>query len=71
MACDQSTVVDWLHVIRSEYLEIPGLQLTKADFQRLWGLEPHLCDALVDALVASNFLRKTVRGLYVLASPAA
>ena len=70
MAFDTGTVVDWLRVIRSEYLEIPGLQLTKADFQRLWGLEPHLCDALVDALVASSFLRKTVRGRYVLAHPA-
>jgi hypothetical protein len=66
MTAEQSTVTDWLRLIQAEYLEIPGLHLTKPQVQRLWGLEPHLCDALLDALVAAAFLRKTPRNGFVL-----
>jgi hypothetical protein len=68
MTPEQSTIVDWLRLIKAEYLEIPGLRLTRLQIQRLWGLEPHLCDALLDALVATAFLRKTNHDAYVLAS---
>ena len=67
MIADQSTIHDWLRLIRAEYLEMPGLNLTKRQVQRLWKLEPHMCDALLDALVASEFLKKTPRESYVLA----
>jgi len=30
-------VTDWLHLIRAEYLEIPGLYLTKPQVQRVVG----------------------------------
>jgi hypothetical protein len=30
---------EWLRRIRGEYLEMPGLCLTLAQAQRLWGLE--------------------------------
>ena len=59
-------VTDWLRLIRAEYLQMPGLHLTKPQIQRLWGLEPAACDALLDALVDSGFLRRTARGAYVL-----
>ena len=36
----QSTVVDWLHLIRAEYPEIPGLHLTRKQVQRLWDPPP-------------------------------
>lgn len=65
MTAEQSTVHDWLRLIQAEYLELPGLNLTKAQIQRLWNLEPPLCDTLVDALVAAEFLRKTHREAYV------
>lgn len=64
---DQSTIHDWIRLIQAEYLEMPGLQLTKRQVQRLWALDPPLCDALIDALVGAAFLRKTDREAYVLA----
>jgi len=67
MTAEQSTIHDWLHLIQAEYLEMPGLQLTKAQVRRLWRLEPQLCDVLLDSLVAAEFLRKTDRDAYVLA----
>jgi hypothetical protein len=67
MTAEQSTVHDWLRLIQAEYLEMPGLHLTKAQIQRLWKLEPHMCDALLDALVAAEFLKRTHREGYVLA----
>ena len=58
MTADQSSVQDWMRLIRAEYLEMPGLHLTKAQIQRLWRLESPMCDSLLDALVAAEFLRK-------------
>jgi menaquinone-dependent protoporphyrinogen oxidase len=52
-------------LVTAEYLEMPGLSLTKPQMQRLWRLEAAVCDAVVDALVASRVLRKTPRGTYV------
>ena len=67
MTAEQSTIHDWVRLVRAEYLEMPGLNLTKRQVQRLWRLEPHVCDALLDALVASEFLKKTHHEAYVLA----
>lgn len=59
-------VVRWLDVIEAEYREIPGLHLTKAQMQRLWGIDSGACDALVDSLVAARILRRTAHGTYAL-----
>ena len=48
-------------LIRAEYLEIPGLALTKAQVERLWGLDAVVSEALLAALVDVKFLRRTVR----------
>jgi hypothetical protein len=61
------SVTELLRVVEAEYLEMPGLHLTKPQVQRLWGLNPITCDALLDALVAAQFLRCNHRGSYVLA----
>ena len=61
------SVNELLRVVQAEYLEIPGLHLTKPQAQRLWGLDPFMCDALLGALVAAQFLRCNHRGAYVLA----
>ena len=61
------SVTELLRVVLAEYLEIPGLNLTKPQAQRLWGLDSCTCDALLDALVAAQFLRCNHRGAYVLA----
>jgi hypothetical protein len=65
MIAAQTTVVDWIHLIRAEYLEIPGLHLTRNQVQRLWGLDDLTCDALLEALVDVRFLRQTRTGAYV------
>lgn len=67
MTVEQSTVQDWQRLIQAEYLEMPGLQLTKPQVRRLWRLEPQVCDAVIDSLVAAAFLRKTHHDSYVLA----
>ena len=51
--------------ITAEYLEMPGLSLTKPQMQRLWRLEAVICDALVDTLVTARVLRRTPMGTYV------
>ena len=58
-------LTDWLQLIRAEYLEVPGLCLTKAQVQRLWGLDPITSEALLTALVEGKFLRCTRRQAYV------
>jgi hypothetical protein len=65
MIAAQRSVTDWLHLIRGEYLEIPGLHLTRMQVQRLWGLDDVTCDALLEALVDVQFLRQTRAGAYV------
>lgn len=64
-AVSQARVEDWLHLIRSEYLEIPGLHLTRVQVQRLWNLDQTTCDALLEALLDVRFLRQTHTGAYV------
>jgi hypothetical protein len=60
----QASFEDWLGLIRAEYLELPGLHLTKKQAERLWGLDALTCDALLDALVDAQFLRRTKAGAY-------
>lgn len=61
----ENTIADWLELIRAEYLEIPGLHLTKNQAQRLWGFDRVMCDALIDVLVDVGFLRRTQNERYV------
>jgi hypothetical protein len=58
----------WLARVRAEYLEMPGLSLTRPQAQRLWGLEVEACEALLRTLLESGFLRRTSHGGYVRAS---
>jgi hypothetical protein len=61
----QATTLDLISLIRSEYLEIPGLHLTRPQVRRLWHLDAAACDALLDALVSGGFLRRTPSDAYV------
>ena len=56
---------DVLRRVRGEYIEMPGLRLTTAQAQRLWGLDRASCDALLGALVDAKFLSKTRDGAFV------
>jgi hypothetical protein len=55
-----------LRRVRSEYAEMPGLSLTKAQMQRLFALEEPVCDAVLEALIQLHLLRETRCGTYVL-----
>jgi len=61
----ETTVTDWLQLIRGEFLEIPGLHLTRSQVQRLWGLDDVTCDEVVRTLVNARFLRRTLSDAYV------
>jgi hypothetical protein len=51
--------------IRAEYREMPGLTLTPAQAQRLWGLDRGSCDTLLTDLVTTGFLARTFDGAFV------
>jgi hypothetical protein len=53
---------------RSEYLEMPGLRLTSAQAQRLWGLDRRTCDELLTTLTSVHFLARTRDGSFVLSA---
>jgi hypothetical protein len=59
-----TTIVDWLQLIRAEYAEVRGLHPTKPQIQALWALDPWVCDALLHALVDVGFLRRTSDDAY-------
>lgn len=65
---DKSLVVgspdDILHRICGEYLEMPGLRLTRAQAQRLWGLDEQTCGRMLDSLTADKFLYRRSDGTY-------
>jgi hypothetical protein len=65
MSAAETHIEDWLQLIRAEYLESPGLSLTKQQVERLWGLDAVTSEALLAALVDANFLRRTERDAYV------
>ena len=58
-----------LAIVRGEYLEMPGLRLTRAQAQRLWAIDIDTCDAVLTTLERYGFLRCTRGGDYVLAFP--
>lgn len=45
-----------LERIRAEYLEMPGLKLSAEQAQRLCGIEPAMCEVVLEALVKAKFL---------------
>jgi hypothetical protein len=55
-------VPDLAGLIRSEYDEMPGLCLTRAQVQRLWLLESSACDKVLRTLVDTGYLRLTPCG---------
>lgn len=62
---DRDDVQMLLARIRSEYLEMPGLQLTPAQARRLWCLDHATCHALLSELVEDEFLKRSTAGRYL------
>ena len=51
--------------IRGEFLEMPGLQITALQAQRLWGLPREVCQRALERLVDERFLRRSANGGFV------
>jgi len=54
-----------LQRIEREYEELPGLRLTPAQAQRLWGLDGPTCGAVLTTLVDAGVLHRTPDGRFV------
>lgn len=59
---------DVLRRVRGEYCEMPGLSLTLAQAQRLWGLDRSTCESVLRELVSEDFLRRSRTGMFVRAA---
>jgi hypothetical protein len=53
-----------LQRLRGEFLEMPGLRLTVQQAERLCGVDPAVCKAILDALVEAKFLSIKQDGSY-------
>jgi hypothetical protein len=53
-----ATLDKWVRLVQAEYRESPGLRLTKRQVRRFWNLDDDTCDALLEELEASQFLRR-------------
>ena len=58
------TIQDVFTRLHAEFQEMPGLQLTSAQVQRLCGIEPTLCRLVLDLLVNEKFLCVKPDGRY-------
>jgi Fic family protein len=54
-----------LSLIRSEYLEMPGLCLTAAQARRLWNVDRVTCESVLSELVDNKFLKRSTSGQYL------
>ena len=54
-----------LQSIRSEFLEMPGLNLTPPQAARLWALDRATSELVLGELVSSGFLAKSRSGAYL------
>ncbi|MDQ3069871.1 MAG: hypothetical protein M3R55_09110 [Acidobacteriota bacterium] len=59
MFTQTARVEEALRRIKGEFVEMPGLRLTTAQAQRLWGMEADFCEAILGALVDAKFLMRS------------
>jgi len=64
MVTENERIGEWIGRIRAEFLEMPGLALTRWQIRRLWLLDAPLCDAVIDTLIRSGFLRRRQDNTY-------
>jgi hypothetical protein len=65
MAPEQIRDDEVLRRVQGEFLEMPGLRLTRAQARKLWGLDAAKCEALLTALVDAKFLFQTRDGAFM------
>jgi hypothetical protein len=62
---DEGPLDEMVRRIKAEFLEMPGLQLTRAQAAKLWALDHGTCDAVLTALVNARFLIRTQGAAFV------
>ncbi|HEX5110209.1 MAG TPA: hypothetical protein VFV95_17280 [Vicinamibacterales bacterium] len=62
-------VTQWAGLIEAEYRELPGLNLTRRQIQRIWGLDESACDSVMRSLVTRRILCETDAGTFVACEP--
>jgi len=68
MVSTQPRVDRIIEIVRTEYREMPGLQLTKPQMRRFLGVDADTCDVVLERLERGKFLRRTPKDAYVLQS---
>ena len=63
-ATPQATA-DLVRRIESEYREMPGLNLTVWQAQRLWGMDHATCVRVLTLLVTRRVLKRSAAGTYL------
>jgi hypothetical protein len=49
---------------KSDFVEMPGMQLTYAQARRLWALDAYTCESVLSMLVQDRFLVMTRRDTF-------
>lgn len=60
---------DLLRRIMGEFNEMPSLRLTRAQAMRLWALDCVTCEAVLRALLETQFLQRDHSGQYLKRHP--
>jgi hypothetical protein len=63
-SCTPLADIKLLRKVWNEFIEMPGLRLTREQAQRLWAVDADACVALLDSLVDLNFLVRASDGRY-------
>ncbi len=50
--------------VRAEFMTMPGLRLLRHDLERLCGIEPPVCQRVLEQLAAAKCLRRHADGTY-------
>jgi hypothetical protein len=56
MNASENVLDDLLRRVQAEFLEMPGLRVTRAQARRLWAIDDEVCEAVLAALVNARFL---------------
>jgi predicted transcriptional regulator of viral defense system len=62
---ERSELVELLTRVQGEYREMPGLNLTVAEAERLWRLDRNTCAFVLATLSERRVLRRTKDGTYL------
>jgi Fic family protein len=65
MRVESPTDSDLLARVRMEFVEMPGMRLTRPQAQRLWNLQQSACDEVLNTLVDEGFLKQASDGAFL------